>query len=296
MVKKTLIIGSNGQVARNLKKILQDDCISLSSAELDLSKTDQIPLILDKFDFDVIINAAAYTQVDKAEEEFDKAYLVNGIAPGIIAQYAKEKNKTFIHYSTDYVFKGSGNTDLKETDQTNPISNYGKTKLIGEEQIRKLGGKYLILRTSAVFDSEGHNFVRTMLKLGKEREELRIVNDQFTSPTYAFDLAEATLSLIQKTQLNFNTTIYHVCNSGKTTWYEFAKTIFDLAKKYQIPTKVKNIYPITTMEYPLPAKRPAYSVLACNKLYADYMIKLPNWQESLEKVINLISNQKEGSK
>lgn len=229
-----------------------------------------------------IINAAAYTQVDKAESEFERANLINAIAPGEIAAWALAQNLSFIHYSTDYVFSGSGTSGWREVDQTQPLNVYGRSKLSGEQSIQKHKGRWLILRTSWVYNETGQNFLNTMLRLGADREELRIVNDQIGAPTYASDLASATLMMLQSLRPE-HSGIYHVANAGETSWFHFAQSIFALARAQGLPLRVERVLPITSAEFPTPAKRPLNSRLNMSKFENTFGFQMPTWQDALRR-------------
>lgn len=282
---KYLVFGSSGQVGTALKKLLNNQGIFLDKNQVDLSNPGNIKPALEKYKPDVIINASAYTAVDNAEKEEDLAYKINSIAPEKMAEYASENNIPFIHYSTDYVFDGSGDHKRKEDEKTSPLSSYGRSKLAGDEKIVKLGGKFLIFRTSWVYSEAGKNFLLTMLKLGSERENLRIVSDQVGAPTYAFDIADYTLKALEKAirMQKFPSGIYNFCNAGETNWCEFAKEIFKIAKEKGVQLKIKDITPIKTEEYPTPAKRPLNSRLDSQKLKDTFGFVLPAWQNALKR-------------
>lgn len=288
-----LIFGANGQVGGALKALLGDQAIALSSREADFTDPQAIEALLTGL-LPVpraIINAAAYTQVDKAESEEALALAVNAETPGVIARYAAAHAIPFIHYSTDYVFAGTGSNALKESDPVDPQNAYGRTKLQGEENIRKEGGRWLIFRTSWVYDDKGKNFLNTMLRLGKEREHLRVVNDQFGAPTYAPALAEATLAALENAtqQPDFPSGIYHLSGGGLTNWHEFAKAIFQEAAAKGITLAVKELEGIPTSAYPTPAKRPANSQLDCSRASQVLQVSLPDWRVSLKECMGRVS-------
>lgn len=295
MTSPLLIIGSNGQVGRALMA-LAENAIGVTRQEIDLEKIEFFPQE-SGLRPSAIINAAAYTAVDKAEEEEIRAHQINAIAPAILAQYCKERDIPFIHYSTDYVFDGSGSEPWKETDVPNPLSAYGRTKREGERRIAEIGGKYLIFRTSWVYDETGKNFLNTMLRLGAEREELRVVNDQFGAPTYARHLAQATLTALENAQKapRFPSGIYHLCGGGETTWAGFAEKIFGLLTEQgeaqsgrgneargKPPPQIKGI---PTSDYPTPAIRPKNSRLDCGKAKDVLGVALPHWEEGLRECL-----------
>lgn len=277
-----VIFGKNGQVGSALCNLLGDKAIGFSRAQANLSHPDTLLKPLDGLSPKAIINAAAYTAVDKAEEESELAYKINAEAPGVLAQYCKEHDIPLVHYSTDYVFSGEGSTPHKEDDAANPLNLYGKSKLAGEKEITRTGCKHLILRTSWVYDAHHKNFITTMLKLAKEREKLTIVSDQIGAPTYAPHLAENTLDVLTNALNNKNYGTFHLCGSGQTNWYEFACTFFDLARKQGIGLAIKDVQPIPTSAYPTPAKRPLNSRLDCSRIKAMLGVQMPDWQDSLK--------------
>jgi len=296
---RILVTGKNGQLGRSIYKIVNtangdnlppNEFIFVGREELDLSSESSISHYFDSNDrFDVIINCAAYTAVDKAEEEQELANQVNHLAVKKLANIANEQKAKLVHVSTDYVFDGAGGKPYKETDKTNPINVYGKTKLAGEKALQAIMlTNAIIIRTSWVYSEYGNNFVKTMLNLGKERDELNVVSDQIGSPTYATDLAETILKIIDnknyqnKEQL---TEIYHYSNEGEISWYDFTKEIFKLAK---IDCKVS---PITTEQYPTPAKRPKSALMDKEKIVEKFSIKTSYWKETLCSCINNIENK-----
>jgi dTDP-4-dehydrorhamnose reductase len=286
---KILLIGKNGQVGSELNQILANlsDLIAVDRTKIDLTKSETISQFIKQIKPNIIVNAAAYTAVDKAESEPELAYQINAIAPKILAEECQKLRGSLIHISTDYVFDGQKNTPYLEEDITNPISVYGQSKLAGEEGIKQRGNNYIILRTAWVYGTYGKgNFVKTMLRLGKEREQLKVVIDQVGSPTYAYDIAKVIADLIPqfKGEKNLQET-YHYTNSGAISWYDFAVTIFEEASKLGYPLKVKEIMPITTSEYPTPAKRPAYSVLSNKKITIKLGYYPPYWRDSLRKML-----------
>jgi dTDP-4-dehydrorhamnose reductase len=306
MVKSILLIGNNGQVGKELEKILtpQVNLVGVARPEIDLTNPDSIvnaitssyptgtvsPNANAQHKPQIIINAAAYTAVDKAESEVEVAAAINGTAPAIMAEVAEKIGASLVHISTDYVFDGKNSQPYSETHLTNPVSIYGKTKLAGEKAIQEISSNYLILRTAWVYGYCGKgNFVKTMLRLGGEREEIRVVADQIGTPTWAKDIASAISSIIQ---INENTSnmqningIYNYTNSGVASWYDFAVAIFEEAKNLDFPLKVKRVIPITTAEYPTPAIRPAYSVLSGTKISSILGTSAPHWRQSLKEML-----------
>ena len=290
-MKKILLIGSKGQLGQDIALIIPKlgQLISLGRAELDLTYPDQIRQTISAIKPNLIINAAAYTAVDKAETEIELAQLINTTAPKTIAEEAVKIGASLIHVSTDYVFDGTKNTPYTEEDTTNPQSSYGKSKLEGENAIKNTAVNYIIVRTAWVYGVYGkQNFVKTMLRLGSQKEELKIVTDQVGTPTWTKDIAEA-ITVLSKLSLENSPKVarqtYHFTNTGVTSWYDLAVNIFDLAHKIGFPLKIKNIYPIKTEEYPLPAKRPAYSALSYRKIVEVLQFYPPYWRHSLAKML-----------
>jgi dTDP-4-dehydrorhamnose reductase len=287
---KILLIGSKGQVGQELEQILPNlgELISVDRTQLDLTNSAMISSIIEQNKPNIIVNSAAYTAVDKAESEPELAQQVNAIAPKIMAEESQKIGTKLIHISTDYVFDGTKNIPYLETDFTNPMSVYGKTKLAGEENIKQTGCNYIILRTAWVYGVYGKgNFVKTMLRLGKEKEQLKVVMDQVGTPTYAQNIAQTIANLI--TQIlpeNQVQETYHFTNLGVCSWYDFAVTIFEEARKRGYPLTIKEVIPITTPEYPTPAKRPAYSVLSNKKITADVGYYPNYWRNSLSLMLD----------
>jgi dTDP-4-dehydrorhamnose reductase len=298
-MKKILITGKNGQVGWELQRSFASfgQVIAIDADEMDLANPDAIRRTIRDLKPGIIINPAAHTAVDKAESEPELAHAINGIAPGILAEEAQRLGSILVHYSTDYVFDGNKAAPYTEEDTPNPQSVYGKTKLEGEQAVRASGCKHLIFRTSWVYGVHGGNFVKTMLRLAKERNELRIVGDQFGAPTWARDLAQATASALTNWQSkDWDSSLnglYHLTNGGRTNWHHFAEEIIRLARQYDaaLATKSIDIRSITTAEYPLPAKRPANSVLSNDKINRAFEIRLPDWQVSLAENIRLLYEQ-----
>jgi dTDP-4-dehydrorhamnose reductase len=290
---KILLTGVSGQVGWELQRTLMTvgEVISVNRNQLDLANPDSIRSTIRDIKPDLIVNSAAYTAVDKAESEIDLAMAINGVAPGIMAEEAKRLNAGIIHYSTDYVFDGNKNNPYQENELTNPQNIYGKTKLAGEEAISSIGVNHLIFRTSWVYGLRGKNFLLTMQKLAKEREEIKVVDDQIGSPTWSRMIAEITAQVITLGQNNLNNFfadkggIYNLSPSGKTSWYGFAKAIFndDFPNNER---KLQRLIPITTPEYPTPASRPAFSLLDNQKLSDTFGLKMPDWDQVLKLVLS----------
>ncbi|MBI3557634.1 MAG: dTDP-4-dehydrorhamnose reductase [Deltaproteobacteria bacterium] len=276
-----VVLGAGGQVGRALVQLLGKTAMDVVLAALERIKPS------------ALINAAAYTLVDKAESEPEAAMQINARGPGALARWAKARNIPMIHYSTDYVF--SGTTDAKtaarpwvETDKTAPINVYGKSKLEGEIRVGAQGGKFLIFRTSWVYDAAGKNFLNTMLRLGQERQSLKVVDDQVGAPTYAKDLAEATLHALTKASSHqtFPSGVYHLTNAGETSWYGFAREIFEKARALGIPLAVTDLQPIPSSAYPTPAPRPKNSRLSNAKFKSTFGIELRPWAPALAECLH----------
>lgn len=278
-----LITGVSGQVGGALLNLLQDQAYGVTRAEFDLAQPETLIAQLDEIEPAVVINAAAYTAVDQAESDVETAFTVNAASPGVIAQWCAESNVPFLHFSTDYVFDGSGQRPWKEADAVAPLNVYGASKLRGEQLIEQSGGRWLIFRTSWLYDAHGKNFFTTMMRLGRERETLRVVSDQHGAPTYAPQLAEASLTALRNAllQSSFPSGIYHLAQRGETTWHEFAQTIFQRAREQGVQLAVKNVEAVATKDYPTPAQRPANSRLASAKAQNILNVSLPSWQEGL---------------
>lgn len=283
-MKKILLIGKNGQVGWELQRTLAPlgSIIALGHGDMDLADPDSIRDNIRKSHPDLIVNAAAYTAVDKAETEPELAMNVNGIAPGIMAREAAAIGAAILHYSTDYVFDGAKPDPYLENGITNPLGVYGRTKLAGEDAVRASGAAHLIFRTSWVYGVRGHNFLHTILRLAKERDELRIVDDQIGAPTWSRMIAETTaLALAQCPSLEAlseKSGTYHLTSRGSTSWHGFAKAILETFS----PEKKPELTPIPTSSYPLPAARPKNSVLSNDKLQRAFGIAIPQWDACLE--------------
>jgi len=291
---KILVTGKNGQLGKSVYKIVTnneqaDEFIFVGREELDLSSTDSITSYFNHNNFDIIINCAAHTAVDKAEEEVVLVNQINHLAVTQLAQIAKTQQAKLIHISTDYVFDGESDNPYTETDIANPINVYGKTKLDGEKALQDImSTDAIIIRTSWVYSECGNNFVKTMLRLGKERNELSVVSDQIGSPTYATDLANAILDIVQnKTfkEAGQETQIYHYSNAGEISWHEFAKEIFKMA---DIQCSVS---PITAEQYPTPARRPMNTIMDKNKITKAFSVDTPDWKESLNTCMTILKEQ-----
>ena len=279
--RRFLILGAGGQVGRELTRSLASlgEVVGLTRRDCDLAELATLPEIVQQHRPDVIVNAAAYTAVDRAESEPELAWTVNAEAPRVLADVARQLEALLVHYSTDYVFDGTATCPIPETERTNPLGVYGRTKRAGEEAIVEAGGASLILRTSWVYAAHGHNFLRTMRRLGDERERLQVVADQVGSPTSAAWLASATASVIRtalKNKLAAPEVLHATCG-GETTWYGFARAIFNRWP----PAALQELDPISTDAYPTPARRPAYSVLDTTRLRDVYGVTPPHWFDAL---------------
>lgn len=283
-----LLIGCTGQLGQELQQTLApyEDIIAVGRPTIDLAQPDTLCQLLRELQPQVVINAAAYTAVDKAETEAELAKAINTTAPSILAQEAQKLQAFLIHISTDYVFDGRQSYPYQEIGLTNPLNVYGQSKLAGEEAIRENCDRHLILRTSWVYGSYGKsNFVKTMLRLGAEREEIRVVADQIGSPTWTGDIASAIAQLIPQLKYPDKSGTYNYTNSGVASWYDFAVAIFEEARALGFPLKVQRVIPITTADYPTPAKRPAYSVLDCAKISAVLETHAPHWRHALRQML-----------
>ncbi len=288
-----LVFGANGQVGSALVKALKDKAnitalTRHSSPSGDLGLPDKLQSIIENIKPDIVVNAAAYTAVDKAESEPDLAELINAKAPSVIAMTCARLNIPFIHYSTDYVFDGSKHSAYTEDDPPCPINIYGQTKLAGENEIMNSGCQHYILRTSWVYDAKGKNFLNTMLRLARERDSLSVVDDQYGSPTTAEHIAEETTKLIDRI-INGRAPesgIYHLTCDGETTWHDFAKEIFQLSVKNGILNMAPKLEPITTESFPTPAKRPKRSTLNNSKAELAWSKQPLDWKTALARCLS----------
>jgi dTDP-4-dehydrorhamnose reductase len=299
---RILLTGANGQVGWELQRSLArlGEIVACDRASLDLSNPSAIKEKVLSIRPDLIVNAAAYTAVDRAEFEPELAIAINQTAPKILAESASQIGASLIHYSTDYVFDGTSDRPYKEDDSTNPLGIYGQTKLAGEQAISTVGIPYLIFRTSWVYGSRGKNFMLTMLRLAREKSELRVVADQIGAPTWSRTIAETTRGIIEKIYQKINRGneiessfaeslktvrgIYHLTSSGFTSWYGFAQAIFALDPKAEEQV-LKNLIAIATSDYPTPAQRPANSRLDLTKIGQTFDLDLPSWESALKQAI-----------
>jgi dTDP-4-dehydrorhamnose reductase len=299
-MRRILLTGKNGQIGRELQRALASsgEIIAFGRPDLDLASSEAIRKKVREIKPQIIVSAAAYTFVDRAESEPDAAMKVNGVAPGVLAEEAKRLNALLVHYSTDYVFDGTKNGCYTETDAPNPLSAYGRSKLAGEQAIQATGVAYYIFRTSWVYAARGENFVRTMLRLGRERAELRIVNDQIGAPTWARFIAETTAQVLAETsgdldQARGKSGLYNVTAAGATSWFGFAEAIFAGAKSVIPNSKAPKLIAIPTADYPLPARRPANSRLDTTKLARAFGRQPPSWEAMLKECLSEFSKSSE---
>jgi dTDP-4-dehydrorhamnose reductase len=277
-VKKIFLTGKEGQIGWELQRTLATvgEVIAFNRSELDLGNHDLVRKILREMKPDIVINAAAYTDVEKADQERELALGINAIIPGILADEAKHQNAIFIHYSTDFVFDGQKRTPYTEEDPVHPLNYYGETKLAGERAVEAIGGRYFIFRTSWVFSMRRKNFLTTMLRLGHEKERIKIVQDELGTPTWSRLVAEATAQILGK-DLKDQWGLYNMACTGETSRYKFAEAIFDHSKLEQQPVLEK----ISSKDYASAVKRPLYSALNSDKLYKHFQIQLPPWNKAL---------------
>lgn len=290
-----LVFGGNGQVGQELLRALaplgavvattrSGQLPDGSACEVaDFGQPDSLPALLDRLQPSVVVNAAAYTAVDRAEQDAEAAFAANAQAPGVIARWCAAHNVPFVHYSTDYVFDGQGTAPYREDEPTAPLGVYGTSKRDGEDAVRAAGGRHLIFRTAWVYASHGANFMRTMLRVGAERDQLRVVADQIGTPTPAALIADVTAQALQHPGQLSGT--WHLTASGQTSWHGFAEAIFAQALATGVLGKAPAVEAIASSEYPTPAQRPAWSVLDNRKLQQDFGIVLPAWQDGLKRVM-----------
>ncbi|MCA7085504.1 dTDP-4-dehydrorhamnose reductase [Cupriavidus sp. DB3] len=290
-----LVTGSNGQVGFELRRSLAPlgRVVALDRKGCDLSRPDKVRQVVRDVRPDVIVNAAAYTAVDKAESEPELAYTINGTSVGVLAEETKASGALLVHYSTDYVFDGRKEGWYEESDPVDPQSVYGKSKLAGEQAIAQIGATAVVLRTCWVAGAHGGNFAKTMLRLASERDSLRVIADQFGAPTTASLIADVTAHIVGRHWLNgtretFPGGIYHLAAGGETTWHGYASEVLSQAESKGVALKARaaNVAPISTSEYPLPAPRPANSRLDTGKLQLTFGIYLPEWKQGIAFLID----------
>ena len=286
---KILLFGKIGQVGWELRRTLapMSRLVCVDYPEVDFTQPDSIRTWMRETAPDIVVNAAAYTAVDKAEAETALALKINGEAPGVMAEEAKKLGALLVHYSTDYVFDGAKTAPYVETDTPNPLGAYGRTKLAGDQAIQAAGCAHLIFRLCWVYGARGNNFLLTMLRLARERDKLRVVRDQIGCPTWSRMIAETTTLALQQAdtaeKARALSGIYHLCASGQTSWHGFASAIVDLMPAEE--KKCREVEAIASAEYPTPTKRPAYSVMSTAKLERIFALRLPDWQDSLRLVL-----------
>lgn len=294
-----LLLGANGQLGQELQRALaplgaivgttRSGALPDGSAceVADFDQPASLAALLDRVQPTIVVNAAAYTAVDRAEDDRDAAFRANAQAPGVLARWCAQAGVPLVHYSTDYVFDGQGTRPYREDDATAPLGVYGASKLAGEAAIREAGGRHLIFRTAWVYASHSANFLRTMLRVGAERDVLRVVADQVGTPTPAALIAEVTVQALQHEGGRSGT--WHLTARGETSWHGFAEAIFAEAVAAGVLSRAPKVEAITTAEYPTPAKRPAYSHLDVAKLEEDFGIELPSWQSGLIRTLASIA-------
>ena len=292
---RVLLLGADGQLGTELRRSLaplgeviaatRDGSIREGRCEqADFSEPGTLPALVARVAPDVVVNAAAHTAVDRAEQERELSFRINAEAPAALAAACRDRGVHFVHYSTDYVFDGRGTRPYREDDPTAPLGVYGESKLAGEEAVRASGADAMILRTAWVYASHSHNFLRTMLRMGAERDELRVVADQLGTPTPAALIADVTAHTLRHAPARSGT--WHLTPSGQTNWHGFAEAIFAGAVARGLLPRAPEVHAITTADYPTPAARPAYSVLDTSKLQRDFDIALPDWREGLDRVLD----------
>jgi dTDP-4-dehydrorhamnose reductase len=296
---KILLLGKNGQVGWELQRSLQplgevialDRQHNVDGWKGDVSDFAAISQLFEQIRPDIVVNATAYTEVDKAESELAQASLINYLAVKHLAEECRKYQSLLIHYSTDYVFNGEGVQAWKENDQTSPVNSYGKTKRDGEIALEQSGARFINFRTCWVYATHGQNFIKTMLKLGQIKDELNVINDQIGTPTGAALIADVTAQAIRyylfqsREQKKLLEGHYHLASDGETTWFDYAQFIFTLATEHGYELALKKVYPIETKDYPTPAKRPLNSRLNTEKLKQNFKIHLPHWQQGVRQVL-----------
>jgi dTDP-4-dehydrorhamnose reductase len=294
---RILLTGGNGQVGWELSKRGEQrglEILALERSDLDITDSISVHKQVNRSGVSLVVNAAGYTAVDQAESESELAFAANRDGPAYLASACEKAGIPLVHISTDYVFDGQKQGAYLETDSVSPLSVYGKSKAAGEGAVREHLPEHLILRTSWVYGVHGHNFVKTMLRLGREREVVQVIDDQYGCPTYAADLAETILKisaqLLEGGQIHWGT--YHYCGQGVTSWHGFAEAIFNLARKY-VQLKVEQIEAVSTAEYPTAAKRPANSVLDCSLFKSHFGFAPKPWNESLARMLDQVLSEKD---
>jgi len=301
----TLVFGGNGQVGQALLPALATlgpvlattrSGVLADGSACEVADFDQpmsLVALLDRLQPSRVVNAAAYTAVDRAEQAREAAFRANAEAPGVIARWCAARDVPLVHYSTDYVFDGQGKRPYLPDDPTAPLGVYGASKLAGEQAILAAGGRHVVLRTAWVYSAGGHNFLRTMLRLAAEREELRVVADQVGTPTSASLIARTTARMLAcDTRRDMAVTgLWHLTAGGQTSWHGFAEALLVRAHEMGLLERMPRVVPITTAEFPTPARRPAYSCLDCSSLVADFRVDLPDWRQGMEDVLGQLARQ-----
>ncbi len=295
-----LIIGAKGQLGREIvRQGKTEDCgiVGIDVDELDITNVSAVQTYFKEQTFSVVVNAAAYTAVDQAEKDAPIAFAVNSDGPYHLATVCHSKSIPFVHISTDYVFDGLKHGAYDEDDAMSPVGIYAQSKAEGEKRVAAATRQHIIIRTAWLYGVHGNNFVKTMLRLGRERTEIKVVNDQRGCPTSAAELASAVLTICRKIHENDNFDAwgaYHFCDKGETTWYGFAETIFKIASRYET-LALQELIPITTQEYPTPTPRPPNSVLSCDKIQRAFGIKRKPWEENLRHMLNRLYGELKSS-
>jgi dTDP-4-dehydrorhamnose reductase len=294
---KLLLTGAEGQIGWELTRSLLPlgEVVALGRKDFDLARPERLPNLVRSIAPDVIVNAAAYTAVDKAEQEEELATLINGTAVGVIAETARSAGALLVHFSTDYVFDGRSDAPYTENDATHPINAYGRSKLLGELEVTHSGCLYIILRSSWIYSSRGHNFVRTILSAAREHKQLQVVTDQVGVPTWARNIADVTVLIIRQTLQErqngqFSSGIFNLTAGGATSWYGFAETIFKTAQRMGLLSELPPIHPVASQHYQAAAQRPKNSRLAGDRLYQRFGIRLPDWREGLTLCLEEIAS------
>ncbi|MGA2852738.1 MAG: dTDP-4-dehydrorhamnose reductase [Verrucomicrobiota bacterium] len=287
---KILLLGKNGQVGWELRRTLAPlaEVVAVDYPEINFTDAPAMRQLVAGSRPDVVVNAAAYTAVDKAEKETELCRQINAVAPGVLAEETKKLGVLMVHYSTDYIFDGTKTSPYAETDAPNPLGAYGRSKLEGDQSVKASGADHLIFRLCWVYGARGHNFMLTMQRLAREREKLRVVGDQCGCPTWSRMIAETTTLALKQVLANADRSAfngeYHLAAGGHTSWHEFASRIIELMP--EVERKCRAVEKISTADYPLPAKRPANSVLNCGKLQITFGLRLPDWEFSLRQVLD----------
>ncbi|MGA9449947.1 MAG: dTDP-4-dehydrorhamnose reductase [Verrucomicrobiia bacterium] len=287
---KILLLGKNGQVGWELRRALAPlaEVVAVDYPEINFTDTVTLRALVAAHDPSVVVNAAAYTAVDKAETEKELCRQINAVAPGVLAEAAKKVGALMVHYSTDYIFDGTKTSPYAESDAPNPLGAYGRSKLEGDQAVKASGADHLIFRLCWVYGARGQNFMITIQRLARERETLRVVGDQFGCPTWSRMIAEATAQALKQVMAGADRSAYngeyHLAAGGQANWHEFASRIIEWMPDGE--RKCRAVERITTSEYPLPARRPAYSVLDCGKLQKTFGLRLPHWEASLRQVLD----------